>query len=117
MLAAVLLLALSGPGSPPAAGATFPGGLLSASGRAAYRGAEKGLVALDLPTGAVLWRSDLSHRPLLVAGDRLYSLALSGDNEVRVVGHDLGRRGARAYRSGAVTLPRWAASAPAEGHT
>jgi hypothetical protein len=116
MHAAVLLLALSGPGSPPA-GATFPGGLLSTSGRAAYLGTEKGLVALDLTTGAVLWRSDLSHRPLFVAGDRLYSLALSGQNEARVVGHDLGQRGARAYRSSAVPLPRWAASAPGPGHT
>src|SRR5262249_39736146 len=78
---------------------------------------DKGLLALDLTTGAALWRSEESHRPLFVAGDRLYALALSDGNELRVLGHDLGQRGARAFRSGAVTLPRWAASAPGEGRS
>jgi hypothetical protein len=116
MLAAVLLLALSdAPGEPRVA--TFPGGLLSGTGRAAYLGTGRGLLALDLTTGAAMWRSEESHRPLFVAGDRLYALALSDGNEVRVLGHDLGQRGERAFRSGAVILPRWAASAPGDGRS
>src|SRR5215211_8186053 len=59
MLAAVLLLALAdAPGAPRAA--TFPDGLLSGSGRAAYLGTGRGLLALDLTTGAAMWRSEES---------------------------------------------------------
>lgn len=114
MLPAVLLLALASAPTPPDA---FPGGLLGGSRRVAYVSTGKGLLAVDLATGDALWRSGESHRPLFVAGDRLYALALSGGNEVRVVGHDLGRRGERVFRSGAVILPRWGASAPGEGRS
>lgn len=113
MLAAVLLTLCPGVADGHAA---FPGGLLAPSGRVAFLAADRGVMAVDLARGAELWRSDESHRPLFVAGDRLYSLALAG-HEVRVVGHDLGRGGARASRSDPVVLPRWAAAAPRERHT
>src|SRR4051794_18738839 len=83
LLAAVLLGPVAGQAATP-----FPGGLLDSTGRTVYASTQTGIEAIDLSRGDVLWRTNLASQPLLVAGDRLYALALVRENPLYVRGFD-----------------------------
>lgn len=104
-------LAPSALASPP-----FPGGILDSTGRTAYLASETGIDAVDLARGDLVWQSREAHRPLLIAGDRLYALALSHGNRLAVVAFDLAvwRPPVRhqvtvehVFRTEVTDFPRW----------
>ncbi len=110
-IVAVLLTALAA-----RAGQPFPGGVLDTSGRTAYVAGLKGVDAIDLATGTARWRSAHAQKPLLVAGDQLFALALAKDG-FHVVGLDLGGKGECSFRSGVVETPRWVVPSGEDGQT
>jgi hypothetical protein len=91
----------------------MPGGILDTTGRVAYLAGTHGIDAVSLAGGERVWTTREAHHPLLVAGDRLYALALTDTNVLYVRGFDLINRGKRVYQSAAVELPGWVV--PREG--
>ena len=85
----------------------FPGGVLDSTGRTAYLASEAGIDAVELARGDLVWQSREAHVPLLVAGDRLYGLALADSNRLGVVGLDLASKAKRVFRAEITDLPRW----------
>ncbi len=73
------------------------GVVLDAAQGVAYVGhPQGGVAAIDLRTGATLWRSAAAERPLAVDGDLLVAQARPGERgELRVVALDRGQGGAR----------------------
>ena len=110
----LLLLALPGAtfSSPP-----FPGGVLDSTGRTAYLASEAGIDAVELARGDLVWQSREAHVPLLVAGDRLYGLALADSNRVDVVGLDLAGKADAVFRAEVTGFPRWVATRPTPGQS
>jgi hypothetical protein len=106
----LMLLPAATPGAAP-----IPGGVLDPTGQTAYFAGNAGIEALSLGRGELLWRTSEARVPLLVAGDRLYGLALSDSNVMRVLGFDLANRGKRVYQSAVVELPRWVTTAEVPG--
>lgn len=109
----VMLCTLSANPQPPPA---FPGGILDTTERTAYLASEAGIDAVDLHRGEVRWQSPEAHLPLLVAGDRLYALAVADDARLAVVGLDLTKKGARVLRADVPGLPRWAVTRADPAH-
>jgi hypothetical protein len=101
---AVLLLLL--PAMLPAE-SSIPGGLLDPTGRAAYFSSSTGIDAVALANGELMWSTNQAQVPLLVAGDRLFALALTDRNVLHVCAFDLANRGKRTYQSVPVELPAW----------
>ncbi len=111
-LATVLLGPVAVGAAPP-----FPGGLLDSTGRTAYASTAGGVAAVDLASGDVQWQTRLASQPLVVAGDRLYALALGESNRLFVRGFDLGGKGEKVFESSPVELPRWAVPRNGPGHS
>lgn len=88
----------------------FPGGLLDSTGRTAYLGTPTGMVAIELARGEVVWETREAHRPILVAGDRLYALALSASNRLSIVAFDLASKANRVFATDVTDFPRWVAT-------
>jgi hypothetical protein len=107
-LSLTLLLALSATGlaAPP-----FPGGVLDSTGRTAYLASEAGLDAVELAHGDLVWQSREAQLPLLVAGDRLYALALAASNRLSIVALDLSGKADRVFKAEVNDFPRWVTTA------
>jgi hypothetical protein len=97
-----LLLPAAGRALPP-----IPGGILDTTGRVAYMAGTDAIEAIGLARGELVWRTTEAQHPLLVAGDRLYALAITPGNALQVKGFDLVHSGKRLYQSQVVDLPRW----------
>ncbi len=106
-LVLVLLLSAS-----PAEGG-IPGGILDETGSTAFLVAGKGIDAVALARGELLWSTAEAQVPLLVAGDRLYALALAESNGLYVRGFDLANKGKLVYQSARIEFPRWVTTAEA----
>jgi hypothetical protein len=104
---AVLLLVLAGA---RASAQPIPAGVLDSTGRTAYLAGATGTIdAVDLTTGDLLWASALAQVPIAVHGDRLYAQARHSEQQLRVVGFDLTRKGKQVFLSESVVFPRWVA--------
>jgi hypothetical protein len=99
------------------ASSPIPGGILDSTGRTAYLAGSSGIEAVGLARGDVLWKTDQAHKPLLVAADRLYAVALTGRNELHVVGFDLINKGKKIYCSEKIEFPGWVVTAEAAGRS
>jgi len=99
---AALLACTASPAAPP-----FPGGILDSTGRTAYLASEAGIDAIDLARGERIWQSRDAQLPLLVAGDRLYAVALAPTSRLAIVAFDLASRAERVFRTEVTDFPRW----------
>jgi hypothetical protein len=95
----------------------LPGGILDSTGRTAYLASSAGIDAVGIARGELLWSTREAHRPLLVAGDRLYALVLSNQNLLHVRGFDLTAKGKRVYQSDLIELPGWVVTGEAPGRS
>jgi hypothetical protein len=108
----LLLLPAMLPAAPP-----IPGGIPDSTGRAAYFSSSAGIDAVELAHGELLWFTHKAHVPLLVAGDRLFGLALTDRNLLHVRGFDLANGGKVVYRSAPIELPGWVVTGEAPGRS
>jgi hypothetical protein len=92
----------------------FPRGVADPEGLAGYVGDGRGIVAVDIPHGQPLWRSERSVHPLISDGTQL--AAASPDerrpNVLEVVVHDESRQGEPVLVSEPVVFPEWATAGP-----
>jgi hypothetical protein len=95
----------------------IPGGILDSTGRTAYLTGAGGIDAVTLASGQTLWSTREAQRPLLVAAARLYALALTGRNEMHVLGFDLINKGKKVYCSEKIEFPAWVITAEAPGRS
>jgi len=88
--------------------ARFPRGVADPSGERAYLRDQAGrLVALDLQSGNVLWRTTAPMRPLLARDDKVSAMRLAGPHALEVVVLDAAN-GRELNRSNPLVLPDWA---------
>src|SRR4051794_36290228 len=97
---------LAGPALASAA-PPFPGGILDSTGRTAFVRSSEGITAINLARGEVLWRRPEANVPLLVAGDRLYAVALSPANRLAVLAFDLASKAENVFQTEVTDIPRW----------
>ena len=97
----------------------FPRGVADPEGLAGYVGDGRGIVAVDIPQGQPLWRTERSAYPLISDGARL--AAASQDerrpNVLEVVVHDGSRQGEAVLVSEPVVFPEWATAGPRRRET
>jgi PQQ-like domain len=88
--------------------ARFPRGVADTSGNRAFlRGQAGALVALDLRSGNVLWRTTEPMRPLLARNDKIVAVRVSGPHTLEVVVLSAAD-GKELLRSKPLILPEWA---------
>ena len=85
----------------------FPGGILDTTGRTAYVRSGEGIAAIDLARGDVVWHRREAQVPLLVAGERLYALALSPTNKLSILAFDLASKAENVFQTEVTDFPRW----------
>jgi hypothetical protein len=92
----------------------FPRGVADPEGRAGYVGDGRGIVAVDIPQGQQLWRTERSAHPLISDGTRLAAASPDGHraNVLEVVIHDGSRQGDPVLVSDPVVFPEWATAGP-----
>jgi hypothetical protein len=103
----------------PAPGILPGGGLASANGDVGYwPSRDKGIEAVDLETGKVLWHSKLASKPLLTTTETLVAQAEVPNkaNQVRVVILDL-KDGAKKLESQPIVFPDWVSVPTQYGRT
>jgi hypothetical protein len=94
----------------------FPRGVADTEGLMGFMAdAVGGTLAIDLHTGAVLWRTTAASRPLMVLGQRLVAQGLVDDrpNTLRIVLLDVTRQGQPILISDPVVFPEWVSVATA----
>jgi RNA polymerase sigma factor (sigma-70 family) len=99
----------------PANTMIVPGALADQDGRVGFvRQKDKGLQALELATGNVLWKCAEADHPLVLDGARLLAARIGADRKIQVAILDVGRAGKfiRRYEDVA-TLPPNSPSPPA----
>ena len=95
-------------GSPLLAAApVFPGGILDTTGRTAYVRSGEGIAAIDLAHGDVVWHRREAQIPLLVAGERLYAVALTPTNRLSILAFDLASKAEGVFQTEVTDFPRW----------
>jgi hypothetical protein len=90
-----------------AATPVFPGGILDTTGRTAYVRSGEGIAAIDLARGDVVWHRREAQVPLLVAGERLYAVALTPANKLSILAFDLASKAESVFQTEVTEFPRW----------
>ena len=90
-----------------AAAPVFPGGILDTTGRTAYVRSGEGIAAIDLARGDVVWHRSEAQVPLLVAGERLYAVALTPTNKLSILAFDLASKAESVFQTEVTDFPRW----------
>lgn len=85
----------------------FPGGILDTTGRTAYVRSGEGIAAIDLARGDIVWHRREAQVPLLVAGERLYAVALTPTNKLSILAFDLTSKAENVFQTEVTDLPRW----------
>lgn len=85
----------------------FPGGILDTTGRTAYVRSGEGIAAIDLARGDIVWHRREAQIPLLVAGERLYAVALSPSNKLSILAFDLASKAENVFQTEVTDFPRW----------
>ena len=85
----------------------FPGGILDTTGRTAYVRSGEGIAAIDLARGDIVWHRREAQVPLLVAGERLYAVALNPANKLSILAFDLASKAENVFQTEVTDFPRW----------
>jgi hypothetical protein len=85
----------------------FPGGILDTTGRTAYVRSGEGIAAIDLARGDIVWHRREAQIPLLVAGERLYAVALNPTNKLSILAFDLASKAENVFQTEVTDFPRW----------
>jgi hypothetical protein len=84
----------------------LPGGVADPAGRHGFlANADRGVSAVDLRNGAVLWETSAACRPIVVTGERLYASVAADEGAICVVALDIAHKGQVVFRSDPLALP------------
>lgn len=96
----------------------LPSGVADLAGRTGFlANANRGIDAIDLVTGELVWQTSAAQRPLIASGDRIYAYTLGKDNHFRIMAFDVGHKGAVVFESAPLTLPSWVVTTEGPGRS